>query len=178
MKKFATFLCLLTMLCSCACSGDGAANVSPGATSAPSADTSANHSYATSANGSNSALPDSLGQGANEIQNISQTTPLDIDMTITIVESENGTAKNTVWNVKLSDNSSAEALVQKLKEGPVTLLMHDYGSFEKVGELPFSLPRNDEQITTEPGDVILYQGNQITFYYDTNSWSFTRLGKI
>ena len=39
-------------------------------------------------------------------------------------------------------------------------------------------PRNDTQITTEPGDIILYQGNQITFYYDTNSWSFTRLGKI
>ena len=99
-------------------------------------------------------------------------------MKITIVESENGTAKNTVWTVKLSGNSSAKALVQKLKEGPVTLQMHDYGSFEKVGELPFSLPRNDEQINTQPGDVILYQGNQITFYYDNNSWSFTRLGKI
>ena len=56
--------------------------------------------------------------------------------------------------------------------------MHDYGSFEKVGSLPSSLPRNDTQITTEPGDIILYQGNQITFYYDTNSWNFTRLGKI
>jgi len=32
--------------------------------------------------------------------------------------------------------------------------------------------------TTEPGDVILYQGNQITIYYDTNTWSFTRLGKV
>ena len=56
--------------------------------------------------------------------------------------------------------------------------MHDYGNFEKVGSLPTSLPRNDEQITTEPGDIILYQGNQITIYYDTNTWSFTRLGKV
>ena len=56
--------------------------------------------------------------------------------------------------------------------------MHDYGNFEKVGQLGFSLPRNDTRITTEPGDVILYQGNQITVYYDTNTWSFTRLGKI
>lgn len=51
-------------------------------------------------------------------------------------------------------------------------------NFEKVGSLPATLPRNDQQITTEPGDIILYQGNQITIYYDTNSWNFTRLGKI
>ena len=56
--------------------------------------------------------------------------------------------------------------------------MHDYGSFEKVGALGTTLPRNDEQITTEPGDVILYQGDQITIYYDVNSWNFTRLGKV
>ena len=29
-----------------------------------------------------------------------------------------------------------------------------------------------------PGDIILYQGNQITIYYDTNTWNFTKLGKI
>ena len=40
------------------------------------------------------------------------------------------------------------------------------------------LPRNDTQITTQAGDIILYQGNQITIYYDTNSWNFTRLGKV
>ncbi len=55
---------------------------------------------------------------------------------------------------------------------------HDYGNFEKVGALGTQLPTNDERITTEPGDVILYQGDQITVYYDTNSWSFTRLGRV
>ncbi|MBQ5521388.1 MAG: hypothetical protein IIT86_01020, partial [Oscillospiraceae bacterium] len=40
------------------------------------------------------------------------------------------------------------------------------------------LPRTDETITTEPGDVILYQGNQITIYYDQNTWDFTRLARI
>ena len=78
----------------------------------------------------------------------------------------------------LADNSSAEALVEKLTPGPVTVDMHDYGSFEKIGPLPWSLPRNDEQITTAPGDVILYQGNQITIYYDQNTWEFTRLAEI
>ena len=78
----------------------------------------------------------------------------------------------------LEDNSSAEALVEKLSEGPVSLDLHDYGNFEKVGPLPWELPRNDETITTEPGDIILYQGSQITIYYDENTWSFTRLARI
>lgn len=77
-----------------------------------------------------------------------------------------------------AENSSADAFLDLLKAGDVTVDMHDYGSFEKVGSLGTSLPRNDEQITTEPGDVILYQGDQITIYYDVNSWSFTRLGKV
>ena len=78
----------------------------------------------------------------------------------------------------LAENSSATAFYQLLKKGPLTVDMHDYGSFEKVGSLGTSLPRNDTQITTAAGDIILYQGNQITIYYDTNSWNFTRLGKV
>ena len=78
----------------------------------------------------------------------------------------------------LANNSSAVAFYELLEKGPVTVDMHDYGSFEKVGSLGTSLPRNDNQITTEAGDIILYQGNQITIYYDTNSWNFTRLGKV
>lgn len=78
----------------------------------------------------------------------------------------------------LEDNSSAEALVEKLGDGSLELNLHDYGNFEKVGPLPWSLPRNDSTITTSPGDVILYQGKEITVYYDENTWSFTRLAKI
>lgn len=88
------------------------------------------------------------------------------------------TAGDTTFTAILSDNSSAEALKELLSEGPLSIPMRDYGNFEKVGNLGTSLPRNDEQITTGPGDVILYQGNEITIYYDTNSWNFTRLGKI
>ncbi len=80
--------------------------------------------------------------------------------------------------VKMADNSSAKALLALLKEQDITVHAHDYGSFEKVGALGTELPTNDTQITTQPGDVILYQGDQITVYYDTNSWSFTRLGKV
>lgn len=82
------------------------------------------------------------------------------------------------FTASLADNSSAEALKELLSQGPLTIEMHDYGNFEKVGPIGTDLPRNDEQITTEPGDLILYQGNSFVIYYDTNSWNFTRLGKI
>ena len=80
--------------------------------------------------------------------------------------------------IALVDNSSADALVDYLKGGDVTVAMHDYGGFEKVGELGATLPKNDERITTVPGDVILYLGRRIVIYYDENTWSFTRLGKV
>ena len=87
-------------------------------------------------------------------------------------------ANGKVFYAYPEDNASAQALIEKLSGGPVEIEMHDYGHFEKVGPLPWNLPRTDETITTEPGDVILYQGNQITIYYDQNTWDFTRLARI
>ena len=78
----------------------------------------------------------------------------------------------------LTNNSSATAFYNLLKKAPVTIKMSDYSNFEKYGAIGTSLPRNDTQITTTAGDIILYQGNQIAVYYDTNSWNFTRLGKV
>ncbi len=88
------------------------------------------------------------------------------------------TVGETIFTAAFCDNSSAEAFRELLAENPLTIKMHDYGNFEKVGEIGSTLPANDERITTEPGDVILYLGTSITIYYDTNSWNFTRLGKI
>ena len=88
-----------------------------------------------------------------------------------------GSETNTI-HATLENNTSAAAFYGLLQKGELTIDMHDYGNFEKVGTLPASLPRNDTQITTSPGDIILYQGNQITIYYDVNSWKFTRLGKV
>lgn len=85
---------------------------------------------------------------------------------------------DSVLEAELADNSSSEALVDLLKKSDITIKMSDYGNFEKVGELDTSLPTNDEQITTKAGDLILYQGNKFVIYYDTNSWSFTKLGTI
>lgn len=81
-------------------------------------------------------------------------------------------------NVKLEDNSSSEALYSKLEESDIVVEAEDYGNFEKVGELGFSLPKNDKQINVKAGDLILYQGDKITLYYSENSWNFTLLGKV
>ena len=78
----------------------------------------------------------------------------------------------------LSDNSSAKALVELLKKGDITIDMSDYSNFEKVGELPESLPTNDEKTDTDYGDLILYLGHRFVIYYDKNSWNFTKLGHI
>jgi hypothetical protein len=88
------------------------------------------------------------------------------------------TAGDTTFIATLADSSSVEALKELLVEGPLTIDMSDYGNMEKVGSIGTSFPRNDEQITTGAGDIILYQGNSLVIYYDTNSWNFTRIGKI
>ena len=80
--------------------------------------------------------------------------------------------------VTLAENSSVDALVDILKKGDIVYTANDYGDFEKVGSLGYTLPTNNSQITTQAGDVILYSGNQIVLFYGSNSWSYTRLGKI
>ena len=80
--------------------------------------------------------------------------------------------------VKIEDNAATKALVAALRESSITYEADDYGGFEKVGALGRSLPTSNAQISTQPGDVILYSGNQIVLFYGTNSWSYTRIGKM
>lgn len=94
------------------------------------------------------------------------------------INTMNITINGTTLTATMEDNSSAQALLDMLKSSPLTLDMHDYASMEKVGTLNTTIPTNDQQITTQPGDIILYQGNQITIYYDNNQWNLTRLGHI
>lgn len=88
------------------------------------------------------------------------------------------TVNGHVFLADFEDNRSTAEFQALLAQGPITIPMQDYGGFEKVGSLGTTLTRSDQQITTQPGDVILYHGNQITIYYGTNTWSFTRLAKI
>ena len=78
----------------------------------------------------------------------------------------------------LENNKAVEGLIDMLKEGPIRLKLNDYGGFEKVGPLGKTLTRNDRQMTTYPGDIVLYQGNQIVMFYGSNSWNYTKIGHV
>ena len=83
-----------------------------------------------------------------------------------------------VLTVEMVENTSVQALLALLADGPVTLEMEDYAGMEKGASLPKALPQNNEPMDTEPGDVILYQGRTFVIYYSTNAWSLTPLGKV
>ncbi len=88
------------------------------------------------------------------------------------------TVNNEELILSLVDNDATKELINKLKEQDITVNASEYDNFEKVGALGFSLPTNDTKIKTEAGDLMLYQGNQITLFYNSNTWSYTRLGKV
>lgn len=88
------------------------------------------------------------------------------------------TVNNTPVTVEWEDNEAVAALKAAVKDKPLTIPMCMYGGFEQVGSLGMSLPRNDTRITTSPGDVILYSGNQMVVFYGSNTWAYTRLGHI
>ena len=82
------------------------------------------------------------------------------------------------FTATLAENAAVDALVDWMEEGPITLELSDYAGFEKVGPLGRSLPVSDSQTTTQAGDIVLYQSNQIVLFYGSNSWSYTQLGSI
>ncbi len=88
------------------------------------------------------------------------------------------TVGSSSFIVNLEDNETAKALKEILTDEDLIIPASNYGGFEKVCQLGITLPRNDKQITTEAGDVMLYSGNQIVFFYDANSWSYTKIGKV
>ncbi len=85
---------------------------------------------------------------------------------------------SSTFTAALEQNAAARALLELLEEQPLTIQMQNYGGFEKVGSLGESLPASDQQTTTQPGDIVLYQGDQIVIFYGSNSWSYTRLGRV
>lgn len=80
---------------------------------------------------------------------------------------------DVIWN----DNDSVRALKNLAKEG-LTINMSKYGGFEQVGSIGSTLPSSDTRITTNPGDIVLYSSSQIVIFYDSNTWSYTKLGHV
>ncbi len=88
------------------------------------------------------------------------------------------TIGNDTQSVTLVDNDATQQLVSRLQSGDIDVVLDTNGSFEIWGQLGFALPTSNQQITAQPGDVILYGGSNICIFCGTNSWSYTRLGHI
>lgn len=83
-----------------------------------------------------------------------------------------------VLDVVTEDNLTVDALLEYLSESDLEIEMEDYGGFEKVGPLGFALPTYDASITTDVGDIVLYQGDKLVLFYGSNTWRYTRIGRI
>ena len=84
----------------------------------------------------------------------------------------------TQVTVEWENNPSVAALRELVLNQPLEIQMSMYGGFEQVGFLGTELPREDEQTVTESGDIVLYSGDQLVVFYGSNSWAYTRLGRI
>lgn len=88
------------------------------------------------------------------------------------------TIGSTPVSVKWEDNESVNFLKELCRDQTLTISMSMYDGFEQVGSIGTDIPRNDVQITTSSGDIVLYSGNQLVVFYGSNSWAYTRLGHI
>ncbi|MDD3185573.1 MAG: cyclophilin-like fold protein [Anaerostipes sp.] len=88
------------------------------------------------------------------------------------------TIGDTVLTATLENNEAVDALTKLLEDGDLTIHFSQYGGVEQVGSIGSSLPTNDVQTATSPGDIMLYTGDQMVLFYGNHSWEYTRLGKI
>lgn len=84
----------------------------------------------------------------------------------------------STFTATLEDNEAVTAFVEMLEDEPIVLEMNDYAGFEKVGSLGTSLPASNSQMTTQAGDIVLYNSSQIVMFYGSNSWSYTKLAEV
>lgn len=80
--------------------------------------------------------------------------------------------------VTWENNQSVNALKDDLQMGDIVISMSMYSNNEQFGSLGKTYPSSDIQITTNNGDIVLYSSDQIVVFYGSNSWAYTRLGRI
>lgn len=80
--------------------------------------------------------------------------------------------------VTWEDNDTVNEIRKEALLGDIVVSMSMYSDFEQVGPLGKKYTRNDSQTTTNNGDIVLYSGNQIVVFYGSNTWAYTRLGKM
>lgn len=102
-----------------------------------------------------------------------QTTKEDETANMKLTLKIDGIEVDVIW----ADNDSVKALKNLAKNG-LTINMREYSGFEQVGSIGSTLSSTDTMITNYPGDIVLYSSNQIAMFYDSNTWSYTKLGHI
>lgn len=127
--------------------------------------------------------PDTLNQDENLTDNENENVPEEVTETLNESEKEQENKmvlkiNNEEVLVEWEENESVDALKKICSEEALTIQLSMYGGNEQVGSIGQSLPRNDINITTDAGDIVLYSGNQIVLFYGSNSWAYTRLGHI
>ena len=167
-KKVFALLMLVSVMGITACGTSGSDNTSDGTTTAVSPESQ--------------SVPDTVQSSTSEITEsesaVSETSMSESEETeVEDTQTLKMTIENTVVDVIWEENASVEEL-KKLAVSGLTVPMSMYGGFEQVGPIGQSIARDDEQIATAPGDIVLYSGDQIVVFYGSNSWAYTRLGKI
>ena len=121
-------------------------------------------------------------EDARKAESVNETDTAETDIQNNMEENKvanmNVQVGDVVFSATLEENEAVSALVEMMRESTVVVQMSDYSGFEKVGPLGTSLPASNSQTTTQAGDIVLYNGNQIVIFYGSNSWSYTRLGHI
>ncbi len=127
----------------------------------------------------NTTETESIQSEENEAKDVSaisseegQNTKEDTEMKLQIE------AGGSTFTATLEDNEAVTALVEMLEDEPIVIEMDDYSGFEKVGSLGTSLPASNSQMTTQAGDIVLYNSSQIVMFYGSNSWSYTKLAEV
>ena len=110
------------------------------------------------------------GEPAPDAAEPDSASPSEQELTLSV----DGTTLEVSWE----DNETVRELMACAAEESITVNTSLYGGFEQVGSLPRQFSRNDEQMTTAPGDIVLYSGDQLVLFFGSNSWSYTKLGHI
>ncbi len=170
MKRIISLILVLVLCAFCA----GCKNTPAQATSGPAAEVSTEYSAEARTESPEatvtpepSHIPEELLEEGSAEERI-----MDMEKTLRL------TINDTEVRVEWEENESVEALMELACSEPLTVQMSRYGGFEQVGSLGTGLPRSDSQTTTQAGDIVLYSGNQIVVFYGSNSWAYTRLGRI
>lgn len=119
---------------------------------------------------SDSPVQSEPGEPAPEAAEPDSASPSEQELTLSV----DGTTLEVSWE----DNETVRELMACAAEGSITVNTSLYGGFEQVGSLPRQFSRDDVQMTTAPGDIVLYSGDQLVLFFGSNSWSYTKLGHI